>query len=119
MKITSGVVDKLVKSRLYGARKTQVKDDRQVGGKPCQGHDPKDSVSVGSSRGGLVKKVGLTALGGGSLGGAVGFGIDLVRGQGWGGPAWASGVTLGLALGAVVGLASYTIDRAVKSSSTR
>ncbi|MBI3927296.1 MAG: hypothetical protein HY319_17295 [Armatimonadetes bacterium] len=70
---------------------------------------PKDTVEP--ARPSLARKVGITALGFGSVGGAAGFAIDLFRGQGLGGPAWATGVTVGLVAGAAIGAATYFATR--------
>ncbi|MCA9795362.1 MAG: hypothetical protein KC910_26320 [Candidatus Eremiobacteraeota bacterium] len=66
---------------------------------------PQDTVEPARPR--LLKKVGITALGGGSVGGAVGFVVDLATGKGFGGPAWALGVTIGLGAGALLGVGGY------------
>ncbi|MGE4202425.1 MAG: hypothetical protein AB7J86_17375 [Vulcanimicrobiota bacterium] len=66
---------------------------------------PQDTVEP--ARPSLLKKVGITALGGGSVGGAVGFVVDLATGKGFGGPAWALGVSIGLGAGALLGAGGY------------
>lgn len=81
----------------------------------AEAEGPQDTVERGEPGGGLMKRVGITALGGGSVGGIIGFGVDLVSGQGFGGPAWSAGVTIGLGAGAVIGLAGYAISRATQN----